>query len=581
MKQQILSALLAAALCAGTAPAALAAQAGSAVTASDSITANRRADLDTLMQTLESKHPNLYSKHSKSEFDAKRTEIEKGLDTMSDFDFAIAVSELTALIGDSHTLASIGSVLSSTAHFLPLNLSPMAEGLTITGLPAAYKDCLGGVLTAVNGVSMDELEQRISPMLSADNDARRHRQFYGTFYVYEILEHYGIAEQPKDIRLTVQTASGAKEITVDALDSAALQSMDAVYLERETTPVTAADSSKLYFMKPLDDRTLYIQYNSCREDPALPMDTFAEQVRTALEQNGYTRVIVDLRNNGGGSDGVIMPLYYLLSEKHDQDGLALYTLIGDKTFSSALINAVEFKQAGAVLVGTPTGGSVDHFGEVSSFTLPHSGIAVQYSNSFFDLGSLLDAAKPYDTESLPPDIEAPQTLSDYLSGKDTAVETVLARTGDAVQPKTVLTRGALAAALGRAYIAETGSALSVQQFPFADVTPFHYASPYIAWAQANNLMCGESTVSFVPNRAVTRQELAAVLNRYAAFRGKSVQGQATPSDRAAIAPWAADAACTMAGAGVLPLQNGAFSPRSTVLRADLDGILARFSEAEQ
>ncbi len=465
---------------------------------------------------------------------------------------------------------------------------------------------------------MDELEQRISPMLSADNDARRHRQFYGTFYVYEVLQHYGIAKQPKDIHLTVQTPSGAKEITVDALDSAALQSMDAVYLERETTPATAADSSKLYFMKPLDDRTLYIQYNSCREDPALPMDTFAEQVRTALEQNGYTRaivdlrnngggsdgvimplyyllsekhdqdglalytligdktfssalMIVDLRNNGGGSDGVIMPLYYLLSEKHDQDGLALYTLIGDKTFSSALINAVEFKQAGAVLVGTPTGGSVDHFGEVSSFTLPHSGIAVQYSNSFFDLGSLLDAAKPYDTESLPPDIEAPQTLSDYLSGKDTAVETVLARTGDAVQPKTVLTRGALAAALGRAYIAETGNALSVQQSPFTDVTPFHYASPYIAWAQANNLMCGESTVSFVPNRAVTRQELAAVLSRYAAFRGKSVPGQATPSDRAAIAPWAADAACTMAGAGVLPLQNGAFSPRSTVLRADGTG----------
>ena len=128
MKQQILSALLAAALCAGTAPAALAAQAGSAVTASDSITANRRADLDTLMQTLESKHPNLYSKHSKSEFDAKRTEIEKGLATMSDFDFAIAVSELTALIGDSHTLASISSVLSSTAHFLPLNLSPWRKG---------------------------------------------------------------------------------------------------------------------------------------------------------------------------------------------------------------------------------------------------------------------------------------------------------------------------------------------------------------------------------------------------------------------------------------------------------------------
>ena len=581
-KHQLCAALLAAALAAGSVPAAFAVDGAAAVTSSaaDSIASGRLADLDTLLQTLESKHPNLYTQHTKAEFDAKRAEIEQNLAAMSDFDFAIALSELVALVGDSHTMVSIGTALGQSARFLPLNLAPMGDGLVITGLPAEYAEFLGGTLSAINGIPLEQVEERISPMLSADNDARRHRQFYGTFYVYEILQHYGIADQPEDIRLTVRTADGTRDMVVDAIDSTALQAVDVVRLERDAVPATAADSSQIYFMKPLDARTLYIQYNSCQQDPTLSMEDFAEQVRQSIEQNGYDRVIVDLRNNGGGSDGVIMPLYYLLAEKHEQDGVALYTLIGDSTFSSALINAVEFKAAGATLVGTPTGGSVDHFGEVSSFTLPNSGLAVQYSNNFFDLGSMLDAAKPYGTESLLPDIEAPQTLADYLAGKDTAVETILARTDDAGQPQTALTRAALATALGRDYAAQTGQGIQTQQPPFADVSVFHYAAPYIGWAQAAGLLYGDSNEVFAPDRAVTRAELAAVLTRYAALCGKELTAKpAAPTDADAIAAWARDAACQLAGAGVLPLESGKFQPAQTVSRTDFDAILANFTAA--
>ena len=229
--------------------------------------------------------------------------------------------------------------------------------------------------------------------------------------------------------MTVRTADGTRDMVVDALDSAGLQNVEVVRLERDAVPATAADSSQIYFMKPLDARTLYIQYNSCQQDPTLSMEDFAEQVRQSIEQNGYDRVIVDLRNNGGGSDGVIMPLYYLLAEKHEQDGVALYTLIEDSTFSSALINAVEFKAAGATLVGT------------------------------------------------------------------------------------------LATALGRDYAAQTGQGIQTQQPPFADVSVFHYAAPYIGWAQAAGLLYGDSNEVFAPDRAVTRAELAAVLTRYAALCG--------------------------------------------------------------
>ena len=69
-RQQLISALLAAVLCAGTAPAAMAAAADAspAAVADADAAANRRADLQTLMDTLERVHPDLYAKTPKADF---------------------------------------------------------------------------------------------------------------------------------------------------------------------------------------------------------------------------------------------------------------------------------------------------------------------------------------------------------------------------------------------------------------------------------------------------------------------------------------------------------------------------------
>lgn len=47
------------------------------------------------------------------------------------------------------------------------------------------------LLTAVNGVSINEIYQKMLPMLGRDNTVYRNRKFLQTFYIYEILAHYG------------------------------------------------------------------------------------------------------------------------------------------------------------------------------------------------------------------------------------------------------------------------------------------------------------------------------------------------------------------------------------------------------
>ena len=87
---------------------------------------------------------------------------------------------------------------------------------------------------------------------------------------------------------------------------------------------------------------------------------------------------LDLRNNGGGSDGVLVPILMLVPGLVEE-GVKVYGLVGEATYSSAIINAVELVDAGGVLAGSPTSGSVNHFGSTGSFTLPNSGIRVSCS----------------------------------------------------------------------------------------------------------------------------------------------------------------------------------------------------------
>ncbi len=550
-------------------------------TVSEACRAARQTDLETLFMTLESNHPNIYHKNSQAIFKQKINEIERTLHTMSDFEFAIALSELTALVGDSHTKLSIGGQLGKNAHYIPINGTMVKEGFLITGIPSEHQQVLGGILTSINGISMEEMKQKIMPMLCFDNEVYLDKQFIGTFYVYEILEHYGILDSPKKIVLEIKLGEKIETIEVEALDREAYQSIPMSQISCEL-PETAEHSSKLYFFKPLDEETLYIQYNACQEDEQLPMETFAKQVNDEISQKGYKRTILDLRYNGGGSDGVIIPLMYVLDEKNQQDGMQLYTLIGRHTFSSALINAVEFKEIGAVLVGAPTGGSVNHFGQVSSFELPNSKMKGSYANKFCDLSSLIDAAKKYEVEPLLPDLWAEPTRQDYLEGRDTGIQVILSDKANQIVPKTELTRGALAVCLGRDYMERTGTTMNHMTTDLEDISMFSYDTPYIVWASTHQIIKGESETLFSPNQALTRAQVAVILQRYAQFMGVSLEDLTKKdieiADMDAVQAWEEEAVKVLGGTELFPLIDGRFKPQETVSRQGFEALFNDFKK---
>lgn len=146
----------------------------------------------------------------------------------------------------------------------------------------------------------------------------------------------------------------------------------------------------------------------------------------------------------------------------------------------------------------------------------------------------------------------------------------------AISGSDTLTRAMLAQLL---YQEEKVSENSRAQFP--DVASNSSYFNAIAWAAKTGLMNGYMDGNFYPDKAVTRQQLAAVLYRYAEQKGydMSASGDLTAiADVSNISEWAVDSVRWTVGENLLSATGSRFTPAGTVTAAEVNSILAEFSQ---
>ncbi|MBR4880835.1 MAG: S-layer homology domain-containing protein, partial [Clostridia bacterium] len=115
---------------------------------------------------------------------------------------------------------------------------------------------------------------------------------------------------------------------------------------------------------------------------------------------------------------------------------------------------------------------------------------------------------------------------------------------------------------------------------FADVKSSHYFDKAVAWAYTNGIVAGKSADKYAPNDKLTREQMAAILYRYAAYKGKDTTAEADLSgfaDLGKLGSYAVDAMKWANGKGIITGMNeNTLDPRGNATRAQLASILQRF-----
>lgn len=119
-------------------------------------------------------------------------------------------------------------------------------------------------------------------------------------------------------------------------------------------------------------------------------------------------------------------------------------------------------------------------------------------------------------------------------------------------------------------------------YPYADVEGSAWYAKAVYWARQNNIVNGTGEDTFSPDTPVTREQLAAMLYRYAAFAGQSTAasgGLGGFTDASAISSWAREAAAWVSERGIITGTDGnRFDPQGQATRAQLAAMLCRMTE---
>ena len=115
---------------------------------------------------------------------------------------------------------------------------------------------------------------------------------------------------------------------------------------------------------------------------------------------------------------------------------------------------------------------------------------------------------------------------------------------------------------------------------FTDVADSAWYAKAVAWASENGIVNG-SNGRFDPNGLLTREQLAAILWRYAQYEGRDVSvGENTNilsyDDAQDISSYAVPSMQWACGAGLLEGSSGKLMPKSTTTRAQAATVLVRY-----
>jgi len=276
---------------------------------------------------------------------------------------------------------------------------------------------------------------------------------------------------------------------------------------------------------------------------------------------------------GGGGGAPAADVYNIYAPKTTKNGQATVSTDTSPAGETITVKTVSDKGYKATVTVTDKNGQTvtvtDAGNGVFTFVMPEADVNVKIK--FVCLRDKYCPIEPFD-----------DTLNDYWwhDGVHFCVEEkyMIGFPNDDFRPYALTNRAQIAAIFWRI----EGSPVVDYDITFKDLQPNAWYTEAIRWAEMNHVVYGYSEDAFGPEDPVTREQLAAIIYRYAQSKGEGLTGTwsflTNYTDKAAISNWAYDAACWCSLQNIVVGDEGAYKPLANATRAEAACMIQRFCE---
>ena len=382
--------------------------------------AQNPSDPNYLDRELVRLHANAFHRQSPQEWRGRIEAIEAGLTEMSDLEIQVEFARLVASVGDAHTDFSpwYGTTGGLDSRRLPFQFAWFDGDLVIIAAAENQLDLLWHKVVRFGPTPIDEAERLVRSIVSYEVDSWFYRTSPSVFLMVDLLEALGVLAPGQEVELELESMEGEREVVV--IEPLAPGTPLAVSTSRSGESRIPTFSKS--FWSVLVEDVLYVRYRRC--EWSWPLREFAKRIMDHLDESPSTRLVIDLRNNPGGTSlpfrWLVVPEIVARPDLNRPD--RLFVFVNGGTFSSGSGIAAELRnETRATFVGEPTGGVPNGYGEVRRFRLPFSGLEVAYSTERFD------RLQGHGEVGVPVDQLAPSSVEDFRARRDPALEWVLSR----------------------------------------------------------------------------------------------------------------------------------------------------------
>ena len=379
-----------------------------------------RADLAFLAREIKRRAYAPFREIPEPGFDAAVARLAEDVPGLPDSQVLAGMMRLLRPLGDGHAFVLPGKGNEDAQLGLPVKFCRFVEGLFVTAAAEAYRQVIGARVLNVDGHPADEVLAAVEPLISRDNDQQVTRLGPELLRWTPLLHALGLVSDPGRAALTVRfpdqtTGTVAVESVADPHTSLT-DPRPAGWISLPGTagapmPLYLRNSDTPYWFEHLPaEATVYVQFNVIGDQPLEPIAAFGERLFTFIDNHQVSKLVIDLRWNGGGNTYLAQPLLHRLigCTKVNQRG-CLYVIIGRGTFSAAQNTATAIeRETNAIFVGEPTGSRPNFIGETIPFTLPYSKAIVNVADLYWQTSWPMDH-RPW----IAPELYAPPSFQAY------------------------------------------------------------------------------------------------------------------------------------------------------------------------